>query len=147
MQNPIDEPEAHFSVRGDRRNGVDRLTLVGELDRSSVPMLEGELEHVAHAGGALIIDLRDLDTVDEAGVLALEATAQHAGQYGWWLFIVNCRGLVRDAFERAGADMLLSDTDVSVILASGDGAWAPTTLPPLPMERKKRRLRVVRDRP
>jgi anti-anti-sigma regulatory factor len=82
VQNPIDEPEPHFSVRGDRRNGVDRLTLVGELDRSSVAMLEGELEHVAHAGGALIIDLRDLDTVDEAGVLALEATAQQAGRYG-----------------------------------------------------------------
>ena len=145
MQNPVDEPEPHFAVRGDRRNGVDRLTLVGELDRSSVSMLEDELEHVVHAGGALIIDLRDLNTVDDAGVVALETTAQNAGQYGWWLFIVNCRGLVRDAFERAGADMLLSDTDVSVILASGDGEWAPTTLPPLPVERKKRRLRVVED--
>jgi anti-anti-sigma factor len=144
VQNRIDTPESRFVVRGDRRNGVDRLSLVGELDRDNVSTLEDELEGVAHAGGALIIDLRELDSVDEDGVRVLEETALHAGQDGWWLFIVNSRGLVRDAFERAGADMLLSDMDVSDVLASGDGEWSPTSLPPLPGERKIRRLRVVR---
>lgn len=147
MQNRIDTPEPRFAVRGDRRNGVDRLSLVGELDRSNVSTLEDELEGVAHAGGALVIDLRDLDTMDADGVRVLEATAQHAGQDGWWLFIVNSRDPIRHAFELAGADMLLSETDVSDILASGDGGWYPMSLPPLSGERKIRRLRVVRDRP
>lgn len=148
MQDPVDTPEeVRFAVRGDRRNGIDRLSLVGELDRGGVPTYEGELEGVAHAGGALIIDLRGLDAVDSDGVRALEATAQHAGQDGWWLFIVNSRDPVRHAFELAGADMLLSETDVSDVLASGDGGWSPMSLPPLPGERKIRRFRVVRDRP
>ena len=111
-----------------------------------VSSLEDELEGVAHAGGALIIDLRELDSVDEDGVRVLEETASHAGQDGWWLFIVNSRGHVRDAFEQAGADLLLSDVDVSEVLASGDGEWSPTSLPPSPGERKIRRLRVVRER-
>lgn len=147
MQNPIDTPEARFAVHGDRRNGVDRLSLVGELDRSNVSTLEDELEGIAHAGGALVLDLRDLDSVDPDGVRALEATAQHAGQDGWWLFIVNSQDPIRHAFELAGADMLLSETDVSDVLASGDGGWSPMSLPPLSGERKIRRLRVVRDRP
>jgi anti-anti-sigma factor len=147
VQNRIDTPESRFAVRGDRRNGVDRLSLVGELDRDNLSTFEHELEAVAHAGGALIIDLRELDSVDGDGVHALERTAMQAGQDGWWLFIVNSRSLVRDAFERAGVDMLLSDMDVSAVLASGDGEWSPTSLPPLPGERKIRRLRVVRERP
>ena len=144
MQNRIDTPESRFVVRGDRRNGVDRLSLIGELDRDTVSTLEDELEGVAHVGGALIIDLRELEAVDPDGVRALEATAQHAGQDGWWLFIVNSRDHVRHAFELAGADMLLSETDISDVLASGDGGWSAMSLPPLPGERKIRRLRVVR---
>ena len=144
MQNRIDTPGSRFVVRGDRRNGVDRLSLIGELDRDNVSTFEDELEAVAHVGGALIIDLRELEAVDPYGVRALEATAQHAGQDGWWLFIVNSRDHVRHAFELAGADMLLSETDISDVLASGDGGWSAMSLPPLPGERKIRRLRVVR---
>lgn len=147
MQSRIDPSGSRFAVRGDRRNGVDRLSLVGELGRDNLSTFEHELEAVAHAGGALIIDLRGLDSVDEEGVHALEDTAKHAGQQGWWLFIVNSRSPVRDAFERAGVDMLLSDTDISEVLASGDGEWSRTSLPPLPGERKIRRLRVVKERP
>ena len=144
MQNRIDTPESRFVVRGDRRNGVDRLSLVGELDRDNVSTFEDKLESVAHVGGALVIDLRELEAVDPDGVRALEATAQHAGQDGWWLFIVNSPDQVHHAFELAGADMLLSETDISDLLASGDGGWSPMSLPPLPGERKIRRLRVVR---
>ncbi len=147
MQNRIDTQGSRFTVRADRRNGVDRLSLVGELDRDNVSRFEHELGGVTHAGGALIIDLRELDSVDDDGVHALEETAMRAGEGGWWLFIVNSRSLVRDAFERAGVDMLLSDTDISEVLASGDGEWSPTSLPPLPGERTIRRLRVVRERP
>jgi anti-anti-sigma regulatory factor len=147
VQNRIDIPDPRFAVHGDRRNGVDRLSLVGELDRNNLFTFELELEGVAHAGGALIIDLRELDAVDGVGVHALERAAMQAGQDGWWLFIVNSRSLVREAFERAGVDMLLSDMDVSEVLASGDGEWSPTSLPPLPGERKIRRLRVVGERP
>ena len=149
MQNPVSSPESRFAVHGDRRNGVDRLALVGELDLSTVPMLETELDALAHPGGAVILDLRDLDGVDTAGVRAVQATAQGAEQGGWWLFIVNPPDLVRDAFEGAGAGDLLSETDVSDVLSSGPGEWAPTSLPPLPGQRKRpsRRLRIVEDRP
>ena len=149
MQSLISPPETRFAVHGDRRNGIDRLSLVGELDRSTVPILEVEVYDVAHAGGAIVLDLRDLDAVDPARVPALEAMAQHAGQHRWWLFIVNCRDLVRDAFDGSSASDLLNEIDVSDVLAFGDGEWSPTSLPPLPGQRKRKskRLRIVEDRP
>ncbi len=131
MQERSSEREVRFAVRGERRNGIHRLSLVGQLDPSSVPMLEGELDDVAHPGGAIILDLSDLDSVDPSGVLALEGLAQHADRGGWWLFIANCRRHVRDAFERAGIGGLLTTTDVWDVLASGDGRWSPISLPPL----------------
>ncbi len=149
MQNPISAPETRFAVHGDRRNGIDRLSLVGELDRSTVPLLEVELDDLAHPGGAIVLDLRDLDAADTAGVRAIEAAAENAGQDGWWLFIVNCGDLVRDAFDGAGAGDLLSEIDISHVLSYGAGAWSVTSLPPFPGQRKpaSRRLRVVEDRP
>lgn len=147
MQNPHSEPETGFFVRGDRRNGIDRLFLIGGLDRSNVPVLDDELDAVAHAGGAIILDLRHLDSVDPFGVRALHEMAQRAARGGWWLFIVNCRDRLRDAFERAGTSSLLSATDVSSVLASGDGKWTPISLPPLPGQRASRPLRLVGEGP
>ena len=147
MQNAIDAPHVHFALLGDRRNGVERLSLFGTLDRSTVVMLEREVDEVSHADGAVVLDLQNLDAVDMDAVRALQAMARSAADGGWLLFIVHSRESVREAFERDGAADLLSG-DVSAILSSGDGDWAPITLPPPPGQRMNTtRLRLVETQP
>jgi anti-anti-sigma regulatory factor len=147
VQNAIDAPHVHFAVLGDRRNGVERLSLIGTLDRSTVAMLEREVDDVSHADGAVVLDLANLDAVDIEAVRVLEAIARRALEERWFLFIVHCRDAVREAFERDGGGGLLS-ADVSDVLSSGDGDWAPISLPPLPGQRlNTTRLRIVEKQP
>lgn len=147
MQNAIDAPEVHFAVLGDRRNGVERLSLIGTLDRSTVPLLEQEVDDVSHADGAVVLDLHNLDAVDADAVRALEAMVRRAADGDCLLFIVHGREPVREAFEREGAGGLPS-ADVSEVLSSGDGDWTPISLPPLPDQRLDTTwLRIVERQP
>jgi anti-anti-sigma regulatory factor len=147
VQYANDTPHVHFAVIGDRRNGVERLSLIGSLDRSTVAILEREVDDVSHANGAIVLDLHNLDAVEVDAVRALQAMAQRAADGGWFLFIVHSSEPVREAFERDGAADLLC-ADVSDILSSGDGDWAPITLPPLPGQRMNTtRLRLVEIQP
>jgi anti-anti-sigma regulatory factor len=125
----IDRDEIHFGVRGGRRNGIDRLFLIGDLGRSGVLLFESELVAVAHEGGAVVIDLRDLTSVDTWGLRALERAAHRAGPDSWRLAIVNARDLVIEAFEDAGIEHLLSGIDLSYLLDAGDGRWSEISLP------------------
>jgi anti-anti-sigma regulatory factor len=143
VQRAVDAPHVHFAVLGDRRNGVERLSLIGTLDRSTVALLQGEVDGLSHVDGAIVLDLHNLDGVDIDAVRALEGLARRAVDDGWLLFIVHCPDAVREAFERDGAGGLLS-ADVSAVLSSGDGDWAPISLPPLPGQRvNTTRLRIV----
>lgn len=143
MQNTTEAPQVRFAVLSDRRNGVERLSLIGTLDGSTVALLEDEVSAVSHAGGALVLDLHNLDTVEIDAVRALEAIAKRAADEGWFLFIVHCRRPVRQVFERDGAAGLLS-ADVSAVLSDGAGDWAPISLPPSPGQSVNlTRLRLV----
>ena len=147
MQNAFDAPHVHFAVLGDRRNGVERLSLIGTLDRSTVGMLEREVDDVSHVDGAVVLDLANLDVVDIDGIRSLEAIARRAVDERWFLFIVHSRDAVREALERDGRAGLLS-ADVSEVLSFGDGDWAPISLPPLPGQRlDTTRLRLVEKQP
>lgn len=146
QQKIVDAPHVHFAVLGDRRNGVERLSLIGTLDRSTVGLLEDEVDGLSHPDGALVLDFHNLDAVDTDAVRALEAMAVRAADAGRFLFLVHCREPVREALERDGAGGLLSD-DVSEVLSSGDGDWTPISLPPLPGQRvNMTRLRIVETR-
>lgn len=137
LQNPTVEPDGvRFAVVGDRRNGVDRLSLIGTLDRDTVALLESEVDGVAHAGGAVVLDLLNLASVELDAVRVLEAMARRAAEAGWLLFLVHCREPGLAVFERAGALGLLS-ADVSDVLSEGDGDWEPISLPPLPWHRER----------
>jgi anti-anti-sigma factor len=129
VQQPIDLNEIRFFVRGGRRNGIDRLFLIGDLDRSSVLLFESELIAVAHDGGAVVLDLRDLTSVDAWGLRALLRVANRAGRDSWRFAIVNARDLVLEAFEGAGIEHLLSGIDLSELLDAGDGRWSEISLP------------------
>jgi anti-anti-sigma factor len=129
VQQPIDPQETCFAVRGGRRNGIDRLFLIGDLDRSTVLLFESELVAVAHEGGAIVIDLQDLTSIDAWGLRALARAADRAGPDSWRLAIVNARELVLEAFEDAAIEHLLSGIALSELLDAGDGRWSEISLP------------------
>lgn len=123
--------DTRFTIRGARRNGIDRLFLIGDLDRSGVLLLESELVGMAYENCALVLDLRDLASIDRWGLRTLERAMQRARRRTWRLSIVNGRGPVRDAFDRAELAHLLSGSTLSDLLDAGDGEWSPVSLPPL----------------
>jgi len=145
VQKAIEAPHVHFAVLGDRRNGVERLSLIGTLDRSTLTLLEDEVAAVSHVDGALILDLHNLVEVDPDAVRALMAMARRAAAASWLLFVVRCRGSVREAFVREGASDLIS-ADVSTVLSPGDGAWESISLPPSPGQRGSPRHRIHKER-
>jgi anti-anti-sigma regulatory factor len=145
MLRSIDVPDVPFAVLGDRRNGIDRLSLIGTLDSRTLSLLASELDDVAHADGAVVLDLHNLGSVDIEAIHALEKIGRRARGGGWLLFIVNVQDAVREAFERDGAGDLLSE-DVSGVLSSGDGDWEPISLPPGQRTRLTR-LRIIEDAP
>ena len=145
MLNPSIAPEVSFAISCSRRNGIDRLFLMGTLDHTSVLMLEGELDAVGREGGALVLDLGELTSVDRWGLHTLERVARRADADTSRLFIVNGHGPVLDAFEAAGIRDLINTSDLSDLLDAGDGEWFPISLPPLPGQRASQRLGARRN--
>ena len=131
MRQQNDSVDPTLAVRGERRNGIDRLFVTGELDIFTAPILQREIDDVAHTGGALVLDLSDLTFIDRFGVRVLERAAEHAGRESWKLCIVNGQADVRHVIETARADHLLSANDVSEFVDSGEADWSPISLPTL----------------
>ena len=129
MLNPRRAADLGFDITYSRRNGIDRLSLVGALDHSNVLMLECELNAVSRDAGALVLDLGALTSIDRWGLHALERVARRSNPGSSKLAIVNSHGSVLDAFETAGMRDLLSGTDVSDLLSEGDGEWSPISPP------------------
>jgi anti-anti-sigma regulatory factor len=146
VQHPSSAPDVRFVIRSFRRNGIDRLFLIGDLDRDSVLMLEAELNAVRRTGGALILDLAELSSIDRWGLHTLERAARPVGAGARRPSIVNCRGPVLATFEEAGLTSILSDTDLTDLLDVGGGAWSPVSLPPLLGQRGSGRSRMAEER-
>jgi anti-anti-sigma factor len=141
--NQSSAPDVRFAISCYRRNGIDRLFLVGALDHASVLMLDGELDALAPTEGVLILDLRELTSIDRWGLHTLERVARRMEPSAARCFLVNGFGAVLDAFEMAGIGDLLNGADVSDLLDWGDGEWSPISLPPLPGRRADRRFEVA----
>ena len=135
MQQPNSAPEGTLDVRAEWRNGVDRLVVAGVLDVFTAPVLQREVDTVVHVGGALVLDLRDLASIDRFGLHSLKRIAEYASRDGWRLSIVNCRAADRHLFERAGMDHLLGVTDAFDALDPGDES-RPIPLPSLLGQRR-----------
>ena len=76
MLNHSSAPEVRLAISCYRRNGIDRLFLAGALDQSNVLMLEGELDALAPSEGVLVLDLRELTSIDRWGLHTLERVAR-----------------------------------------------------------------------
>ena len=95
----IDTAIFHVDVR--RHGAHHLLSLEGDLDLSSAPMLEAqvvELEGLV----SCVVDLRRLDFIDCAGLRALVHLSQELTARGGRLVVTRPRGLVAKVLELIG---------------------------------------------
>jgi anti-anti-sigma factor len=86
-------------------NGRVVVRLAGELDRSTVPLLEERLREALDGGGRqLVVDLRGLDFMDSTGLTLLVRWGRGAEQDGYELALVPGEPRVHRLFELTGLD-------------------------------------------
>jgi anti-anti-sigma factor len=98
-------PVVPFRVHAVRTPGWNRLTLEGELDLASAPILEAELDRLAcHPAGLVIVDLRRLSFMDVAGLRVLLTARQAALERGRRLAFVRGPRAVQRLFSLVGVE-------------------------------------------
>jgi anti-sigma B factor antagonist len=86
-----------------RLDGTVRLSPRGELDMSSVPILEARLRDARNGGGRrLVVDLRGLEFMDSTGLTMLTRWSRGAEQDGYELALVAGDDRVHRLFEITG---------------------------------------------
>ena len=95
---------APFDVRRvDHPLGVV-LTLGGELDLATVPLLQEQLDRAGRGRGAVVIDLSGLRFIDSSGLRMMVRAERQLRASGGRLVLVRGPRAVRRVFELAGLD-------------------------------------------
>ncbi len=77
--------------------------MVGELDLATVAVLQAEHERVLGRGfWHVVLDLRDLEFIDVAGLRLLLSLTAQASRDGWRLSLIQGPDAVRRLFELTG---------------------------------------------
>ena len=80
------------------------LTLIGEVDLASVPMLQAALGRLVadRVGEVILVDLDGLTVLDDTGMGILLGAAGRARQHGGDLVLVCASPRLRDRFDSSG---------------------------------------------
>jgi anti-anti-sigma factor len=91
------------------------MVLIGELDQSSTPVLEAELERLCASGvSAVTLDLSKLSAIDSAGVAVIAFRSRWCRKRGCELALIPGGRAIQRAFRLAGvADALTFTEEVS----------------------------------
>ena len=100
---------APFEVNvGDLENGIQAISVHGELDLSTAPDLEGPLNEVLENGkGSLLIDLSRCEFIDSTGIALIVRAWQRldSGENGRALVICSQNDQVRRVLEITGLEL------------------------------------------
>ena len=100
----VEPTPAPFDVRRvDHPLGV-LLTLGGELDLATVPLLQEQLDRAGRGRGAVVIDLSGLRFIDSSGLHMLVRAERQLRASGGQLVLVRGPRAVRRVFELTGLD-------------------------------------------
>ena len=106
-----------FAAHVDSRNGVASIALSGELDVTTVPVLEDHLAQFEGEGArAIMIDLRELTFLDRSAMQAFIAARERADGQGRTLILVGASPGARRLFELTDTEFLLDDSDAAGVL-------------------------------
>jgi anti-sigma B factor antagonist len=101
---------SHFRVEVNQAGSATVLTLSGELDLSSSPALEEELERTAGAD-SVVVDLRGLEFIDSTGLSVLVKAHQEAQDSGREFGLVKGGAQVQRLLDLTGLTERLTLAD------------------------------------
>ena len=88
-----------LAVRTEDRDGLVHMTLVGELDLSSVAKVQEELRRIeARAPATLVVDLSKLSFLDSTGLRCIVTADERAREQGRRVVIVRGPDAVQRVF-------------------------------------------------
>lgn len=101
-----------FSCEVGHEDGIARVRPAGELDISTVPVLEEQLKQM-HADGFrhVVVDLRGLDFMDSTGLTLLARWSVGADRDGYTFAIVPGGERVQRLFALTGLDEVFTFVD------------------------------------
>ncbi len=97
-----------FDLTTTERNGFAVLSVAGELDCATAPSLSHALAHLAEPGQVVLVDLRDTEFADCAGLAPLVAACEHQRQLGGDLILESPRGEVSKAIAWTQLDRFIT---------------------------------------
>jgi anti-sigma B factor antagonist len=122
--------QASFAVRAERRNGVARISAIGELDMRTVPLLERALEAVDQLKPArVVLDFSELSFVDSTGVHAILRAHIRATENGGVLVVMNSSESVRKVFQLTRTEHLFEGAISDSVAPQGASGWLPIAIP------------------
>lgn len=95
---------AHLTVRADRRGQLLLVRLFGELDIATSSRLADAVRSAPEDVDEAVIDLRELDFIDCAGVRALVTTVRQFEVHGSTPHLIAGRDRVQRVFELTGIE-------------------------------------------
>lgn len=107
---------APFTARVSPGTSATTIALSGELDISTVPILQETLVRAEADGvAAIVIDLVDLTLIESSALQAFVAAHERAEATGCQLLVFGAKPDVRRVFELTGQASLLERLNVEVL--------------------------------
>jgi anti-sigma B factor antagonist len=99
------KPSPSFEIDSEFDAGIGQLTVVGELDMATVPLLEEQVRAMlARTVQELTIDLRKLSFLDSSGLRLFIVLRDRAAAEGWTLGLLRPSGQALSILSLTGAD-------------------------------------------
>ncbi|MFI1726464.1 STAS domain-containing protein [Streptomyces sp. NPDC020489] len=110
------EPDAGTSrhlleVTAHALDGVQVLTLAGEIDFANKDVLRQGLDSAAATGPRIVLDLQQVTFMDSSGLNVLIAAHQNATGAGGWLRLAGMPAAVQRTVQIVGLDSVIACYD------------------------------------
>lgn len=112
------QPDGLLDIQVDRRNGIVRLALRGELDLGTAPELETHLMRVEQDGvRAVVLDLHELTFVDSTGLHTFLKARSRAAESGRGFALVGANDQLRRILQVTAIQGILDEQEGLLLLA------------------------------
>jgi len=89
-------------------DGISIIMIKGSMSAEAIEQTRPEIEGIVAADGIeLLLDLKEVDFIDSAGIGAIVFMVKRCRRSGGTVKIANVQGQVRDVFRMAGLDKAL----------------------------------------
>lgn len=116
----------NFRVEGESLDGLQAVSVFGELDQATAPELRGALDEAVANGGAVCVDLSECSFIDSSGLSLLVETQRRLAEADRGFAVCCPRSEIRRLLELTGVDAAVGifETREEAISSLGKGSPA-----------------------